>query len=137
MNTMRFITLPLGLAITLSCLITSCTSSAKSRYFGQTVAPSDNVLRYITGSEPESLDPPVSNSQPDARIYMALFDGLVEYDPKTMEAIPSSRSAERTGILRPIVHGPASSISLRDWTLILVPCRRSTRGPAKKSGHSS
>jgi oligopeptide transport system substrate-binding protein len=31
----------------------------------------------------------VSNSQPDSRIYIALFDGLVEYDPKTMEPIPA------------------------------------------------
>jgi oligopeptide transport system substrate-binding protein len=72
-----------------SSFIPACSSSAKERYFGQTVAPRENVLRYITGSEPESFDPPVSNSQPDARIYMALFDGLVEYDPKTMEPIPS------------------------------------------------
>jgi len=78
-------------------MLVSCTSSAKNRYFGQTAPPAENVLRYITGSEPESLDPPVSNSQPDARIYMALFDGLVEYDPKTMEAIPSIAESWEVG----------------------------------------
>ncbi len=48
-----------------------------------------NILRYVNGDEPESLDPPVSSGQPEARIYMALFDGLVEYDPKTLNAIPA------------------------------------------------
>lgn len=68
--------------------LTGCTSSANSRYFGKTVAPKDNVMRYVTGGEIESLDPPITNSQPDARVLIALFDGLVEYHPKTMEPIP-------------------------------------------------
>jgi ABC-type oligopeptide transport system substrate-binding subunit len=63
-------------------------TSAKSRYFGKTTAPSDNVLRYISGSEPESLDPQIGTGQPEARIYMSLYEGLVEYDPKTMEPVP-------------------------------------------------
>src|SRR6187549_3270709 len=71
-----------------SLLISSCSSSAKSRYWGRTVAPSENVLKYITGSEPESLDPIVPNGQPEARILMALYDGLIEYHPITMEPIP-------------------------------------------------
>ena len=76
------------------CFVTAlisagCSTRVTTRYFGQTAAPKDNILRYVTGGEPESLDPPVSNSQPDSRIYIALFDGLVEYDPKTMEPIPA------------------------------------------------
>ncbi|HKX83463.1 MAG TPA: ABC transporter substrate-binding protein, partial [Pyrinomonadaceae bacterium] len=66
-----------------------CFTQASSKYFGETVAPKENVLRYVSGSEPESLDPAVSNSQPDARIDMALYDGLIEYEPKTLEAIPA------------------------------------------------
>jgi oligopeptide transport system substrate-binding protein len=73
----------------LAAIITSsCTSSASSQYFGKTVPPSDNVLRYVSGSEPESLDPPLATGQPEARVMMALYDSLVEYDPKTMEPIP-------------------------------------------------
>src|SRR3954466_4049379 len=76
-------------AIACSLVLSSCTSSAKSRYFGKTVAPKDNILRYVSGSEPESLDPQVPDGQPEARIYMALYDGLVDYDPKTLQPIPS------------------------------------------------
>ena len=46
-------------------------------------------MRYVSGSEPESLDPQISAGQPEARIYMALYEGLVEYDPKTTVPIPA------------------------------------------------
>lgn len=70
--------------------LTGCMSgTATSKYFGKTTPPAENMIRYVSGSEPESLDPAVSNSQPDARIYMSIYDALIEYEPKTMEAIPS------------------------------------------------
>ncbi|HLM01748.1 MAG TPA: peptide ABC transporter substrate-binding protein, partial [Pyrinomonadaceae bacterium] len=73
-----------------SVFISGCATPAGSnRYFGKTEPPKDNVLRYISGSEPESLDPHVSSGQPEARVYMALYEGLVEYHPKTMQPIPA------------------------------------------------
>ena len=89
MKATRFTTFFIVLLITLSLLISGCSSSAKNQYFGQTVAPSENVFRYITGSEPESLDPAIPNGQPEACILMALYDGLIEYHPVTMEPIPA------------------------------------------------
>jgi oligopeptide transport system substrate-binding protein len=74
--------------IVLASFLISCTTQANSRYFGKTTAPSENVLRYISGSEIESLDPPVTNSQVDARMLIGLYDGLVEYHPKTTDPIP-------------------------------------------------
>ncbi len=79
-------------AIVLAAAIFSaaCTTQAsRSEYFGKTEPLPDQTLRYISGSETESLDPQVGTSQPDARIYMALYDGLTEYHPKTMEPIPA------------------------------------------------
>ena len=73
----------------LTVFAVGCTTSASSRYFGKTQPPSRNILRYISGSEPESLDPQIGTGQPEARVYMALYDGLVEYDPKTMQPIPA------------------------------------------------
>lgn len=74
--------------VALAATLSSCTSSAKEQFFGRTVAPTDNTLRYITGSEPESLDPALPNGQPEARILMALYDGLIEYHPVTLDPIP-------------------------------------------------
>src|SRR5947209_14283178 len=71
-------------------LAASCTTQAKkSEFFGKIDPPAGQVLRYITGSEPESLDPQMSSGQPEARIDMALYEGLAKYHPKTMEAIPA------------------------------------------------
>ena len=72
-----------------SMLYTGCTTQATGRFYGKTEAPKNNVLRYISGSEPESLDPPVATGQPEARVMMALYDALVEYHPKTMDPMPA------------------------------------------------
>lgn len=40
------------------------------------------------GAEPQSLDPAKIQGVPEHRINMALFEGLVAYDPKTNNAIP-------------------------------------------------
>jgi oligopeptide transport system substrate-binding protein len=82
------LSLGLALAIFASCFV-GCSTQASSKYWGQVDVPKDNVMRYITGSEPESLDPQFVTAQPDARILIGLFDRLVEYHPKTMEPIPS------------------------------------------------
>ena len=74
----------------LACASWSCNvASNNDVYFGKTDPPARNIFRYVTGDEPESLDPIISNGQPEARIYMALYDGLVEYDPKTLAPIPA------------------------------------------------
>jgi oligopeptide transport system substrate-binding protein len=80
----------LGIAlIVVSSFFISCSTQASSKYWGQIDVPEDNVMRYITGSEPESLDPQFVTGQPEARILIGLYDRLVEYHPKTMQPIPS------------------------------------------------
>ena len=82
--------LGLVLLASLACSTYSCTVvSSKEDFFGSTTPPERNILRYVTGDEPESLDPAISNGQPEARLYMALFDGLVEYDRKTLNPVPA------------------------------------------------
>ena len=46
-------------------------------------------MRYVSGPEPESLDPQIGTGQVEQRIYVALFEGLVEYDPQTLEPVPA------------------------------------------------
>ena len=83
-----------GVALMLVLLAASCASPADdAEYFGKLKPPQERVLRYISGPEPESLDPQVGTGQPETRIYMALFEGLAEYDPRTMEPIPAIAAA--------------------------------------------
>ncbi|MEO5741739.1 MAG: peptide ABC transporter substrate-binding protein [Vicinamibacterales bacterium] len=82
----------LKLAAILACISVAagCTTRAEdSSYFGKTVAPDGQHLRYISGSEPESLDPQVSSGQPEARLHIGLYEGLTEYHPETAQPIPA------------------------------------------------
>jgi oligopeptide transport system substrate-binding protein len=45
-------------------------------------------LVIMNGTEPQSLDPSQVTGVPEHRINMALFEGLVRYDPRTAKAIP-------------------------------------------------
>lgn len=84
----QVLTLVLISALALGTL--SCRAMATNpEFFGSTTPPPTNILRYVNGDEPESLDPAVSSGQPEARIYMALYQGLVEYDPKSLAPIPA------------------------------------------------
>jgi oligopeptide transport system substrate-binding protein len=90
MNTASFRRTFLSLLLIAFPIIAGCsTSAADSEFFGKIEPPPGQTLRYVSGSEPESLDPHVGTGQPEARIYMALFEGLVEYDPKTTLPIPA------------------------------------------------
>lgn len=80
----------LGLLLTLNVVFAGCSASAsKSVFFGKADPPRENVLRYVSGSEPETLDPQIPSLQNEARIALALFEGLTEYDPKTTAPIPA------------------------------------------------
>jgi oligopeptide transport system substrate-binding protein len=46
------------------------------------------VFRLDNGTEPESLDPAVVEGVPEHNIHIALFEGLVTYNPKTLGAEP-------------------------------------------------
>jgi len=80
----------LTLAASAALLLSACAPQiGKSQFFGKLVPPEGQVLRYISGSELESLDPQMSSGQNEARINIAMFEGLTEYNPKTLEPIPA------------------------------------------------
>ncbi len=78
------------LLASLACTTLSCSVvSSNELYYGNPVPPKRNIFRYVSGDEPETLDPTISNGQPEARLYLALYEGLVEYDPKTLAPRPA------------------------------------------------
>ena len=46
------------------------------------------VFAYNNGTEIESLDPSVIEGNVEHHVYMCLFEGLVGYDPETLDAVP-------------------------------------------------
>ncbi|HEX5702874.1 MAG TPA: peptide ABC transporter substrate-binding protein [Pyrinomonadaceae bacterium] len=103
----------LGFLLTLNVVFAGCSASASnSTFFGKTDPPRENVLRYVSGSEPETLDPQIPSQQNEARIALALFEGLTEYDPKTTAPIPAL--AERWDVNK-------------DWSEVTFHLRRNGR----------
>lgn len=46
------------------------------------------VFRFNNGAEPETLDPALMKGVPEHTLALALFEGLVTYDPETLEPAP-------------------------------------------------
>lgn len=79
-----------GWFISLALILSACSIPNENEpYFGKTIPPSGEVMRYVSGPEPESLDPQIGTGQVEQRIYVALYEGLVEYDPQTLEPVPA------------------------------------------------
>jgi oligopeptide transport system substrate-binding protein len=76
--------------VALPLIAVACSVGSKDEpYFGKIQPPEGQVLRYVSGTEPQSLDPQYMTGQPESRIAVALFDGLVEYEERTMGQRPS------------------------------------------------
>ncbi len=54
------------------------------------------ALRYVSGAEPETLDPAFATAQTEVRLLDALFEGLFRIDPSTLR--PEPAAAERVAI---------------------------------------
>jgi oligopeptide transport system substrate-binding protein len=90
MSNLRFKKFRLAVALVALALVAACAVGAKDEpYFGKIQPPEGQVLRYVSGTEPQSLDPQYMTGQPESRISVALFDGLVEYEERTMGQRPS------------------------------------------------
>ncbi len=48
----------------------------------------NQILFVANGDEPKGLDPYLTTGSPDHNVMLALFEGLVELHPKTLEPIP-------------------------------------------------
>ena len=53
-----------------------------------TMAKRDGIIIIGNGPEPQSLDPHVTTGTAELNIQMALFEGLVTPDPRTLEPLP-------------------------------------------------
>src|ERR1051326_6978395 len=114
----------LSLLLTACLIAAGCAASAhNSGFFGSTTPPRENVLHYVSGGEPETLDPQIPNLQNEARICLALFDGLAEYDAKPASPCRHSRNggkATRIGLKVLFICGAtgASRMVIRLWRAI-------------------
>src|ERR1044071_8797731 len=59
-----------------------------STYYGKVVAPKTQEFRWSNGGLPQTFDPAFAAAPPDTDAVRALFEGLTDYDPQTLAAVP-------------------------------------------------
>lgn len=78
-------------AVAALLLLSSCTQLKRPEpepYFAETAAPPVQELRWSNGKTPKSLDPAKAAAAPETDIVRAIYEGLTDLDPKTLEAVP-------------------------------------------------
>ncbi len=57
-------------------------------YYGRAVVPRAQEFRWSDGGLPRVFDPALAAAPPDTDAVRAMFEGLTEYDPKTLSPVP-------------------------------------------------
>lgn len=57
-------------------------------YYGRAIVPHAQEFRWSDGGLPQVFDPALAAAPPDTDAVRAIFEGLTEYDPKTLAPLP-------------------------------------------------
>lgn len=71
----------------------SCTQIQKpvaEPFFAATEPPAVQEFRWSNGKRPKSFDPARASAAPETDIVRALFEGLTELDPRSLDAVPAA-----------------------------------------------
>lgn len=83
----------ISLTAAAALVFASCTQLKQPQpepYFAETAAPPKQELRWSNGKSPKSLDPAKAASAPETDVARALYEGLTDLDPRTLEAVPAA-----------------------------------------------
>jgi len=58
-------------------------------YYGRVVVRSRQDFRWIDGGLPQTFDPAFAAAPPDTDLVRAIFEGLTDYDPRTLAPVPA------------------------------------------------
>lgn len=66
-----------------------CFLNAKlERYYGRLVVPRDQQFHWSDGGLPQTFDPAFAAAPPDTDLVRAIFEGLTDYDPRSLTPVP-------------------------------------------------
>src|SRR2546425_12631891 len=78
------------LLLCLSLLVPGCFPGDEgSPYYGRIVVPHQQELRWSDGGLPHVFDPAFAAAPPDTDAVRALFEGLTDYDARTLKPVPA------------------------------------------------
>jgi len=79
-----------ALVVVASVVFAGCfKDTAPSSYYGKIVVPRAQEFRWSDGGLPQTFDPAFAATPPDTDAVRALFEGLTDYDPVTLAAVPA------------------------------------------------
>ncbi len=79
-----------ALLLALCLTHTGCfNTNEPSTYYGKVVPPKAQEFRWSNGGLPQTFDPAFAAAPPDTDAVRALFEGLTDYDPKTLAPVPA------------------------------------------------
>ncbi len=58
-------------------------------YYGRVAVRSSQDFRWIDGGLPQTFDPAFAAAPPDTDLVRAIFEGLTDYDPRTLAPVPA------------------------------------------------
>src|SRR6266542_2454838 len=58
------------------------------RYYGNVVVPRSQEFRWSDGALPQTFDPAFAATPPDTDVVRAIFEGLTDYDSRTLAVVP-------------------------------------------------
>jgi oligopeptide transport system substrate-binding protein len=93
-----------------SLFISACSSirpPEPKTHFAETPPPPKQEFRWSNGQMPKHLDPARAAAAPETDIVRAVYEGLTELDPETLQALPG------------VAEKWTSSSDLRTWTFTL------------------
>src|SRR5262249_1500402 len=74
----------------IGCLVlTGCFNEEPLTYYGNFKRPRAQEFRWSNGGLPQTFDPAFAAAPPDTDAVRALFEGLTDYDPKTLAPVPA------------------------------------------------
>jgi len=59
------------------------------RYYGRVVPPSTQQFKWSDGGLPQNFDPAFAAAPPDTDLVRAIFEGLTDYDPRSLTPVPA------------------------------------------------
>jgi oligopeptide transport system substrate-binding protein len=59
------------------------------RYYGRIVVPRDQKFNWSDGGLPQTFDPAFAAAPPDTDLVRAIFEGLTDYDPRSLAPVPA------------------------------------------------
>ncbi len=90
---LSIINYPLQLCLIFALLLLSaCSELEKPKtepFYSQTAPPAKKEFRWSNGKMPKSFDPALAAAPPETDLVRAVFEGLTDTNPKTLETIPA------------------------------------------------